>query len=166
MSAKASTASKARIAVVVALAVIASFGVALEATNDGDQEAPTHVSILSVALDCQPLDGKKVSIIGAASLGFEDHTICATPEFLRGDPINCLWLSVDQKWGPEDFEKVRKQITSGTFLLIDGIVSCANRGFGGLYGATVEDITLVLEHETGKVLWASDSTIASSQDNH
>lgn len=125
-----------------------------------DMAPAQHVSILALALDCSSFDGSRVTVIGAASIGFEAQALCPTKEFLSADHINCLWVSTDDVFGKQALESVGEKVTVGDYLLLDATVSCENRGFGGLYGGALEAITLVVVNETGHVLWSADPALA------
>lgn len=117
-----------------------------------------HVSILEIALDCAPLDGREVTLIGALSLGFESQALCPTSEFLDADRLSCLWLAVDDTWTAEDLARTQEKLTPGTYVMVDGTVSCEDRGFGDLYGASLHRITWIVVDATGEVLWEAGAT--------
>ena len=121
-----------------------------------------HVSILAIALDCSSFDESRVTVVGATSIGFEVQALCPTREFLSGDHINCLWLNTDEKFTRQELDSVGNKIAEGTYLLVDGTVSCESNGFGGLYGGALEKITLVIVNETGQILWSTDPALAAA----
>jgi len=94
--------------------------------------------------------------MGAVSLGFEEQAICPTKGFLSGDPLNYLWLSTDDTLDKESLEKIQDSVPSGSYLLVDGTVSCADKGFGDLYGGAIKAITLIVVNDSGRVLWSID----------
>jgi hypothetical protein len=116
-------------------------------------EGHKHVPILKIALNCDELDGRRVTIMGAVSISFEQKAICPTEEFLASDLLNCLWLAADDALRAEELEKIGSRLRPGTSTIVSGKVSCTNRGLGGLYGGAIEGITLIVDASEDKVLW-------------
>jgi hypothetical protein len=121
--------------------------------GSAQEPSPPRPSVLAIALDCQRFDGQQVTLIGAISLGFEDHSLCPTPEFLDMDPVSCLWLTTGERLTDELLHRVAEGLERGDPVVIDGTVSCASRGHMSLSGGSLREITLIASNRTGFVLW-------------
>jgi hypothetical protein len=153
MCVRTSVASRAKIFLLVALAVLAGLTVSTGRAFSNSPEVPKHVPILEIILNCPRFDGREVTVLGAVALEFENQTVCPTKEFLEADTLNCLWLSTDESWPQNEVGRVTRAISRGDYLVIDGRVSCNDRGHLSLYGGTLHQITLLIHESRSEILW-------------
>lgn len=119
-------------------------------------QEPQSLSILQITLDCDAYDGGRVTIMGAATLTSGRRAICPTLDFLRADPLNCLWLSLETLEG-DTLKALARKVGEGRYVYLEARVRCDVRGWGPEpHGGSLEDLTVLVDDESGEVLWEAD----------
>lgn len=126
---------------------------AADGKEGGDpQHATPAVSIIRLIAVCSEFEGKHVMTTGFAQFEFENFKICPSSEIV--DTTSCFWLRAGED-GIPDKELVDLKDESATFVTIEARVGCSKY----LYSGYLDQIQLIIEVETGRVLWTTDPTM-------
>lgn len=120
-----------------------------EDPSTGAQYAPPTVSIIRLIAACSEFEGKHVMTTGFAQFEFENFKICPSSEIV--DTASCFWLRAGEN-GISDQELGDLKDESGTFVTIEARVGCSKY----LYSGYLDQIQLIVELKTGRVLWTTD----------
>lgn len=119
-----------------------------ERRGDAQSETPV-VSIIRLIAACSEFEGKHVMTTGFAQFEFENFKICPSSEIV--DTASCFWLRAGEN-GIPDQELGDLKNESGAFVTIEARVGCSKY----LYSGYLDQIQLIVELETGRVLWTTD----------
>lgn len=120
--------------------------------TDDRHYAPQAVSIIRLVAVCSEFDGEGVMTTGFAQFEFENYTLCPSSEII--DTTSCFWLRAGEDGiAHKDLQDLQNE--SGKFVTIQARVGCSKY----LYSGYLDQIQLIVELETGRVLWTVDPTM-------
>lgn len=107
--------------------------------------------MIRLVADCERYADSVVLTTGYATFEFEDYTVCPSSELARVDPASCFWLEASEGGIPADNLRALKD-HGGHFVHVEGRIGCSRYLFAG----SIDEIELIVDVETGKVLWTTD----------
>lgn len=127
-----------------------------ERRGDAQSETPV-VSIIRLIAACSEFQGKHVMTTGFAQFEFENFKICPSSEIV--DTASCFWLRAGEN-GIPDQELGDLKDESRAFVTIEARVGCSKY----LYSGYLDQIQLIVELETGRVLWTTDPAMKAEME--